>query len=160
MEAVGDTALGGQGNHLVHHVARAGHHETHVVVELEHLGGSLHKVFRPLLHGDSAEEGHDLVLRLGNLHVEQFLAQGHHGVVYGSHLGGVDAVFLDYGLAREVRYGDDMVGVEHAVALDVEHCGIDVAARAVIVGGVHMDYQRLARHLLGVDAGGIGEPVV
>ena len=53
-----------------------------------------------------------------------------------------------------------MVGVVHAVLLYGEHRGVHVAARAVVVGGVHVDYQGLAGDLLGMDAGGVGEPVV
>jgi len=53
-----------------------------------------------------------------------------------------------------------MVGMDHAVAFDVEYRRVDVTARAVVVGGVHVDHQWLARHLLGVDAGRICEPVV
>ena len=55
--------------------------------------------------------------------------------------------------------GYDVVGVEHAVAFDVEHGGVHVAARTVVVGGVHVDHQRFACHLLGMDAGGVGEPL-
>ena len=94
------------------------------------------------------------------IHIEQLLAQWSHGIVYGSHLGRVDAVFVDYRGAGEITYRDYVVGVEHTVALDVEHGRVHIAARAVEVGGVHVDYHRLAGHLLGMYACGICEPVV
>ncbi len=53
-----------------------------------------------------------------------------------------------------------MVGLHHAVALDGEHRGVDVASRAVIVGGVDMYHQRFAGHLLGVDSRRICQPVM
>ena len=106
------------------------------------------------------QEGNYLFLGLVGLHVEKLLGEGSNGVVYGGNLGRVDSVFLYNGLTGEVAHGDDVVGVGHTVLLYSEHGGIDIAARAVEVGGVYMDHQRLSCHLLGMDAGGIGEPVV
>ncbi len=102
MEPVGDSALGGEVDHLVHHVARACHYEAHVVVVFQHLRGGLDEVFRAFLHGDAAQEGDNLVFGLLHLDVEEFLAQGGDGVVDGGHLGGVDAVFVYHRLAGEV----------------------------------------------------------
>ena len=53
-----------------------------------------------------------------------------------------------------------MVGIVHAVFLDIEHCGIDVATASVEVGGMNVNHQWLACDLLGVNTGRIGEPVV
>ena len=53
-----------------------------------------------------------------------------------------------------------MVGMTHSVELDAEHRRVYIAARTVEVGGMDMDDERLARHLLGMDSGGISEPVV
>ncbi len=160
VEAVGDAALGGESDHFVHHVARTSHHETDIAVVLKHLGSSLDKILRAFLHGNAAEEGHHLLLGFAHFDVKQLLTERHYGVVNCRHFCGIDAITLDDRLTGQIADRDDMVGVDHAVALDVEHSRVDIAARAVIVCRVDMDHQRLAGDLLGVDAGGIGQPVV
>ena len=160
METVCYATLSGESNHLVHHIAGACHDEAHVVVVFENLGGSFDEVLGAFLHGDATQEGDHLVFGLWHLHVEELLAEGHHGVVYSSDLRGVDAVALDDGAAGEVADGDDMVSVNHAVALDVIYRGVDVATRPVIVSGMHVNDEGLAGDLLGMYAGGVSEPVV
>ena len=160
MEPVGDTSCGGEVNHLVHHVAAAGHHKAHLRIVAQHFCGGLYEIFRTFLHGDTSQECHYLLLAARRIHIEQLLAQWSHGIVYGSHLGRVDAVFVDYRGAGEITYRDYVVGVEHTITLDVEHGRVHIAARAVEVGGVYVDYHRLAGHLLGMYACGICEPVV
>lgn len=82
------------------------------------------------------------------------------GVVNRGYLGRVDAVVVDYGVAGEVGHGYDVVGIVHAVFLDAENGGVGLPARAVKLGGVNVDDEGLAGDLLGMDACGIGEPVV
>ena len=48
----------------------------------------------------------------------------------------------------------------HTILLDAIHRGIDIAAAAVEVGGVNVDDEGLAAHVLGVNTCGIGQPVV
>ncbi len=74
--------------------------------------------------------------------------------------GRIDAVFVDHGGACEVAHCDDMVGVEHSVTLDIEYCGVDIAAGTVEICGVDMDHKRFSCDLLGVDSGRIRQPVV
>ena len=78
----------------------------------------------------------------------------------GGDLGGIHAVFVDDGVARQVADGYDMVGVAHSVELDAEHRRVGLAARTVELGGVDMDDHRFACYLLGMDSGRIGQPVV
>ena len=80
--------------------------------------------------------------------------------MHGCDLVGRDTILVDDCLPREVAHGDDVVGMHHAIALNVEHGGVDIAAAAVEVGGMHMNNERLAGDLLGVDACRVGEPVV
>ena len=75
-------------------------------------------------------------------------------------LGGVLVVMVNDRLAREFGTAHDAISVVHTVFLDAVNRWVDVAARAVEVGGVYVDDEGLAAHLLGVDACGIGEPVV
>ncbi len=97
MEAVGDASLGGEVDHLVHHIARAGHDEAHVVAVAKHLCRCLYEVFGAFLHGNTAEECyHFFFCGTRHLDVEKILAQGHYGVVNRGHLGRVDAVVVDY----------------------------------------------------------------
>ncbi len=53
-----------------------------------------------------------------------------------------------------------MVGVGHTVALDSVYGGVGLSSRTVVLGSVNVNHQWLAGHLLGMDAGRIGEPVV
>ena len=160
MEAVGNVAVGSEANHLLHHIAATCHHKAYVVSLGKHARSSLHEVFRSLLHSDTSEECHHLVLTLLHLDAANLLAQGLHCIVHGSHLVGVDSIFLNHSLASEVAHGDDVVGIVHTVLLNCEHRGVHIAAAAVEVGGVHVYHQRLACHLLGMDTGRISEPVV
>ena len=128
---------------------------------MKYLGGCLNKVLGTLLHGDTTQEGHHLAGLAGRrLQVKQFFIKGLNSVVYSRHLVGADAIFLDDSAPCEVAHGDDVVGVVHTVLLDAEHRWIDVAAAAVKVGRVDVDHKWLAGHLLGVDASGVGEPVM
>ena len=95
-----------------------------------------------------------------NLNVEQFLAQRLYSIVDGSDLVGADAILLYNRLACEIAHGYNMVGIVHAILLDIEHRGIHITATAVKIGSMNMYHKGLACHLLGVDAGRIGEPVV
>ncbi len=160
MEAVGDAALGGEAYHVVHHVAAAGHDEAHAPVLAKHLCGGLDEIFGTFLHGDAAEERHHPLASGPARQFEQLLRQRYDGVVDRRNLGRVDAVLLDDGAARQVGDGDDVVGMRHAVLLDAEHCRVDVAARAVEVGGVDVYDEGLAGDVLGVYAGRVCQPVV
>ena len=160
VETVGYAAAGCQTNHLFHHVATASHHKSHVVNFFEHHCGSFNKVFRTFLHGDAAQECYDFFFARSFFDFQVVVGQRFNSVVHCGHLVGRDAVFFDNCSAREVAHGDDVVGLIHAVFLDSEHNGVHVAAATVVVGGMHVNHQRLAANLLGVDAGRIGEPVV
>ena len=81
-------------------------------------------------------------------------------LIEDARFGGVDAVFLDDGAPRQVTNGNDVVGPVHAVFLDSENRGIDIAAATVEIGGMHMNDQRFTGNLLGMYAGRIGQPVV
>ena len=84
-----------------------------------------------------------------------------HGIVHGHDLGGIDAVFVDDDVAREVADRDHAVGRLHAATLDGVHAGVHhIVGAAVERGRVHMDDERLAGQLLGGDAGQVGQPVV
>ena len=79
----------------------------------------------------------------------------------GHNLGRIDAVLGDDDVPGQVADGDDLVSHFHTPLLYGEDAGVDVVrASAVERGGVHVDYQRLAGHLLGSDSGRICEPVV
>ena len=103
MEAVGDAPLGSQINHLVHHIARPCHAETHVTCTVKNHVGSLDKVFGAFLHRQSAEESDDFFLSLmvrtryfGNL-----LLQRIDGIVYREDLTRVLVILVDDGLAGQ-----------------------------------------------------------
>jgi hypothetical protein len=160
MEAVGNVAFSRKLYHLVHHVTGTCHHKAHIVVVLEHLGGGFNEIFRSFLHCDTAKECHYFFFGLGRIYVQKLFAERCHSVVYCGDFGGINAVFLNHGAACEIADGDDVVSIVHAVFFDAEHCGVHIASAAVKVGGMHMDYERLAGNLLGMDAGRVSEPVV
>ena len=159
MEAVGDAQPGHAADDVVHHVARTGHHEADIGYAFEHLGGRLDEVVGPLLVGDAAQEGDDLVLHAALGRLGRVLGEAH-GVVHRDDLLGGDAVLVDDYVAREVRHGDHPVGGHHAGPLDGVDLRVDVLAAAVVLRGVHVHDERLARDALGGDAGVVGEPVV
>ena len=159
METVGDAEPRHAADDVVHHVARAGHHEPHVGNPLEDLGGRLDEVVGAFLVGDASQEGHDLVgdAPLGNL--AAVLGEAH-GVVHRDDLFGGNAVAVDDDVAREVRNGDHAVGGVHAGPLDGVDLRVDVLARAVVLRGVHVHHQRLPGDAFGGDARVVGQPVV
>ncbi len=159
MESVGDAQTRHATDHVVHHVARTRHDEAHVRHSLEHLGGRLDEVVGTLLVGYAAEERHDLVLHAALGHLVILLGETHR-VVHRHHLVGGDAVLLYDDVAREVRHRYDPVGRGHSRAFDGIRLTVDVLARTVVLRGVHMHHQRLARHAFGGYAREIGQPVV
>ena len=160
MEAIGNAPFGGQLNHGFHHVAAAGHHKANVFGLCQHLGGCFHKVFRPFLHGDAAQEGDHPVATADGLDGFNRGADRLNGIVNGGDFVGVLMVFVDDGVPGEIAHTDDVVGMVHAVLLDAVHLRVHLSAASVEIGGVDVDDHRLATHVFGVDTCWIGEPVV
>ena len=165
VEAVGDAAPRREFDHGLHHIARTGEAEADVARAFEHEGGGFDEILGAFLHGDAAQEGHHLLLSLGSgaalrHDLADVVGKGVDGVVHRHHFCRVLPVVVDDGAAGEFRNAHDAVGMVHAVALNGVDRGVDIAARAVEIRGVDVHHQRLSAHLLGVDARGIGEPVV
>ena len=165
VEAVGNAAPRREFDHGLHHVARTGEAEADVAGAFEHQGGGFDEILGAFLHGDAAEEGHHLLLSLGSGAAlrhdpADVVGKGVDGVVHRHHFRRILPVVVDDRAAGEFRNAHDAVGMVHAVALNGVDRGVDIAARAVEIRGVDVHHQRFAAHLLGVDARGIGEPVV
>ena len=64
MEPVGNASFGSEINHLIHHIARTCHTETHIAGTVQYHVGSLYEIFRSLLHGKTSQEGYYLLLAL------------------------------------------------------------------------------------------------
>ena len=103
METVGYAALGSEINHLIHHIARACHAETHVVSAVEYHVGCLNEILGTFLHRDTAEECYHLFFAcvVGTWNVLIFLGQGIDRIVHGEALAGVLMILIDDGLARQ-----------------------------------------------------------
>ena len=159
MELIGDAALGRQTNHFVHHIATAGHDESHAIGTTEHARSHFHKIFGTFLHGDASQKRNDFVLACA---LVQFVhkTQRFDGVVHGGYLVRILVIFFDNGVACQVRHGDDVVGGIHALFLDAIHIGIDLSAATVVVGGMNVYDHRFAAYLFGKTTGGIGQPIV
>ena len=69
-------------------------------------------------------------------------------------------ILVDDGLTRELRHTHDTVGPVHTVLLDTIDGGVHLTTTAVEVGSMHVDTQRLAAHLLGMNTSGEGQPIV
>jgi hypothetical protein len=69
-------------------------------------------------------------------------------------------ILIDDGLACQLRHTHDAVGIVHTILLDGINGGVNLSARTVEVGGMYVDAERLAAHVLGIDACRISEPVV
>ena len=159
MELVGDISRSGKVYHLVHHIARTCHHETHVSGLLQNSVSGLDEILRSFLHGYSAKESHDLVLSRSLLEAVS-VGQRLDGVVHCGNLRRILSVFLYDGLACEVGNADYVVSLIHASSLYVIDLRVDIASRPVEVSGVNMDNQRLAGNVLGEYAGRVSQPVV
>ena len=120
METVGDATLCSEVNHLVHHVATASKAEADVTCTVEHHIGSLNKVLRTLLHGDTSEESHHLLLAgvVRTRNVLQFLLQWIDCVVHGEALTWVLVIVVDDRLTCQLGYTHDAVCVVHTVFLN------------------------------------------
>ena len=159
--AVGYAVAGGQLYHGVHHVAAACKAEADVAAAFKHSLGGFEEVLGAFLHRDATQIRHHLLALLlvghdvANLFVERI-----DRIVHGYALAGVLMILMDDGLSGQLAYAHDAVGVVHAVLLDAIDGGVHLAARAVEVCGVNVDAERLAAHHLGMNASGIGEPVV
>jgi len=129
---------------------------------MQHHVGCLDKILRTLLHGDAPEKGHHLLLVgvVGSRYSLMVLAQGVDGIVHGEHLSRVLMILVDHRGACQLAHAHDAIGMVHAVFLDGIYRGVHPSATAVIIGGVHVNAQRLAAHLLGMYAGRVGQPVV
>ena len=161
MKLVGDSPVGHQANHLIHHIAAARHYKTDVFRAFQHLCGGIHKKFGAFLHRNSTQKGNHLFLHARNaVDGFNFRAERIHGVVYGGNFPLRLVVVFDNGFAREVAYTDDMVAMVHSVFFDSVNRGIWFSAAAVELGGVHVDNQRFSADAFGVQAGRVGEPVV
>ena len=80
--------------------------------------------------------------------------------MHGDALGWILVVVADDGLPCEFRNAHDAVGIVHTVLFDTVNGGVHLSARAVEVGGMHVDDEWLSAHLLGMYACREGEPVV
>jgi hypothetical protein len=92
---------------------------------------------------------------VGTWNAAQVFGKRIDGVVDGKDLGGILMILIDDSGAREFRHAHDAVGVIHAVLLDGVDGGVDMSARTVKVGGMHMNAERFATDHLGVHAGRI-----
>ena len=81
-------------------------------------------------------------------------------IVNGEDFSWVLMIVIDDGLPRQLRDTHNAVGMIHTIFLDAVHGRVDMTAGAVPVGSMHMDAQWLSTHLLGIDSGRIGKPVV
>ena len=128
------------------HVARAGHHELHVVHDLEHLLRRGEEILGAFLHRDSAEEQDDLLVLVDVVLVvlERAVAVGFDRVVDDFDLVRVDAVVMRDEVLGQVADRDDPHRAVHAATLDVVDSLIDVQAAAVEFGRVDVNDQRHA----------------
>src|SRR5574344_6351 len=162
VEAVGNASLCSKVNHCVHHISRASHTETHVTSAMEHHIGSLNEILRSLLHSDTTEERNHLIATcmVGTWNLVIFLLQWINGIVNREALARILVILVDNRLTSEFRYTHNAVSPIHTVLLNRIYRRVNLSTRAVEVCGMHMDAQRFAAHLLGMNTSGIGKPVV
>src|SRR6185295_4065703 len=157
---VADAHGGGELDGSAGHVAGAGHHELHVVHDLEDLLGGGEEVLGALLHGDAAEEQDDLFVLVDGVFLLVVGAVGLDGVVDDLDLGLVDAVVVGALVLGQVTDCDYFNRAVHAAAFDVVDALVDVGAGAVELGGVDVDDEGDALEGGDLEAGGEGHPVV
>ena len=69
-------------------------------------------------------------------------------------------ILVDNGLTREFRYTHDTIGPIHTVLLDTIDSGIHLTTATVEVGSMDVNAQWFATHLLGMNTGREGKPIV
>ena len=141
METVGNATLGSQINHGIHHVARSCHTEAYVTGATDDHVGSLNEILWTLLHSDTSEERHHLVLArmVGTRNGVVFLRQRIDGIVNRIALTRILMILVDDRLARQLGDAHDTVGIVHTVLLNGIDGGVHLAARTIEVGGMHVN---------------------
>ena len=132
MELVGNTKTGDVADAAVHHVTASGHHEMDVRGSLEHLCRSLDEIFRTLLEGDPAKEGHHLLMD-APLDGDVVPAAEIDRIVDCHDLVWVDPVLVDDYVAGKVADRDYPVGGLHASFLDTIDTAVDHVLGASVV---------------------------
>ena len=162
VETVGNTSFGCQINHLIHHIARTCHAETHVAGTMQYHVGCLYEILRTLLHGETTQEGYHLLLALmvWAWDVLPLLLQWIHRIVHGKALAWILVILVDHGLTGQLRYTHDAVGIIHTVLLDSIYGRVHLTTATVEIGSMYMDAQWLATHSLGMDTSRECQPVV
>ena len=143
----------------VHKVAVSSHYKPHIVAPLEHLVGSLYKILRPLLEGDTSKEGNNLLLNAPlRLHVLELIKV--HSIVQSNNLCRVYLVFVDHNVSGKVAHRNNLICSKHTHALNGIDLRIHILACSVILCGVHVYYKRFSRYALCSNTCRIGKPVV
>ena len=109
-------------------------------IDLMDFVGRLNKVLGAFLVGDSTEESHHLGIQATALIFRLGLVVGFHGIVYRHDLSGVNTIFINNNVARQVAHRDNAVGGFHASLFNGIHIRIDVLARAVKFGCMHVNH--------------------
>ena len=159
VELIRYAALCHEVNHFVHHIAATCHHEAHAICLCQYACCGLHEVLWTFLHGDTAEEGHQLVFAL-MLHELLGVSQWLYGIVHGAHFVRGLTVFFNHGAACQFAHAHDVVCLVHTAFLDGIYGRIDIAAAAVEVCSVHVYHEWLARYLLRKHTRWVCQPVV
>ena len=162
METVGNAAFCCQTNHLVHHITRTCHAETHVAGTVQYHIGCLYEILRTLLHGETAQEGYHLLLTLmvRTWNVLPLLLQWINGIVHGEALAWILVILMNNCLTSQLRYTHDTVGIVHTVFLDRIYGRVHLTTAAVEIGSMYVNAQWLSTHSLGMNTSRECQPVV
>ena len=153
MESVSNTTLGSKINHLIHHIARTSHTETHVACAMQYHIGSLNEVFRSLLHSYTTKEGNDLffacMVRTRN--VLKLLTKWINSIMNSEALARILMILVDNSLASELRYTHDTVCIVHTILLYAVNGRVYLTTTTVEVSSMNMDAERLTTNLLSMN---------
>ena len=146
-------------NPVVEQVSAAGHHEPDVLIVFQDFVRRFYEILRTFLEGNPAEE-RDYLFRHSPVYVHLAAATEVHRIVDGKHFIRRYAVTVDDRVTGKIAHRYDPVSSLHTHLLKGIDLSIDVLSAAVILRGMHMYHQRLARKPLGRHSGRIGKPVM
>ena len=159
MKAIGNSPLGGQVYHSVHHIAAAGHYKSYIFSPLKYAVSRFHKVFGSFLHGNTSQEGDNLILTrffYKTFHVFEWL----NSIVHRGYLTRVLMIFFNHYFPGQVAHCNDMVGYVHTGFFDIVHSRIYFSAATIKVCSMNMNDQWFSGNPFYKYTGRVGEPVV
>ena len=163
---IGDTSFRigfrkGEYYHGMHHITTSGKTESDIVATVKNALGSLDKIFRSLLHGNTTQIGNNLLVRiLVRLYVLNLIRKRIYSIMHSHTLPGILMILIDYRLTGKFTHTHDTVCMVHTILLDAVNRWVYLSARTIKVCCMNMYAQGLSANHLGMYTCWICQPVM